>query len=324
MSAAEGTEQARIIVVGGGIGGLATALTLHARGLRCRVYEQSPQIRELGVGINTLPHAIGKLADLGLLDALDASGLRTYELIYTNRFGQEIWRELRGTDAGHPVPQFSIHRGALQGVLHHAARQRLGAAAIRTDPRLAGFDQDASGVTASFADHTGTEVEVVRGAALVGADGIHSTVREALVPGEGPPRWNGALLWRGAADWPSFLTGRSMIIAGGMEAKVVLYPIGAGSAPHRRLTNWAVLAHIGQVGTAPPRREDWSRHGRLEEVIPHVKRFAVGEVAVESLIRSTPVSASISFACLRVAPKPWYKSNAILTPMCTTMTNWPR
>ena len=101
----------KVIIVGGGIGGLTTALMLHARGIRCEIYEQSDAIRELGVGINTLPHAIKELSELGLLDRLDAVGIRTYELFYTNRFGQEIWRELRGTDAGYEVPQFSIHRG---------------------------------------------------------------------------------------------------------------------------------------------------------------------------------------------------------------------
>jgi 2-polyprenyl-6-methoxyphenol hydroxylase-like FAD-dependent oxidoreductase len=65
---------------------------------------------------------------------------------------------------------------------------------VGTDRRLAGFDPDAPGVAASFADHTGAEVETQRGAAMVGADGIHSTVREALVPGEGPLRWNGTML----------------------------------------------------------------------------------------------------------------------------------
>jgi len=71
----------------------------HARGIDCEIYEQSDAIRELGVGINTLPHAIKELAELKLLDALDAVGIRTYELFYTNRFGQEIWHELRGTKA---------------------------------------------------------------------------------------------------------------------------------------------------------------------------------------------------------------------------------
>jgi 5-methylphenazine-1-carboxylate 1-monooxygenase len=278
-----------VLVVGGGIGGLATALLLHRRGLACRVFEQSPQIGELGVGINTLPHAIGELAELGLLERLDSVGLRTYELIYTNRFGQEIWRELRGLDAGHSVPQFSIHRGALQGVLRDAVIERLGAAAISTGRRLHEFAQDDDGVTARFVDAGGAPVETVRADALVGADGIHSTVRASLAPGEGPPRWNGTMLWRGATDWPAFLTGRSMIIAGGMQAKVVVYPIAEAVVGHRRLTNWAVMARTGVEGTPPPRREDWSRPGRLDEVLPHVRRFAIGEVDVMALIQSTPV-----------------------------------
>ena len=97
------------------------------------------------------------------------------------------------------------------------------------------------------------------------------------------------MLWRGATDWPLFLTGRSMIIAGGMEAKVVLYPIAAGSSDRHRLTNWAVMAKVGVAGEPPPRREDWSRTGRLDELMPHLRRFAVGEVDAQALITSTPV-----------------------------------
>ncbi len=278
-----------ILIVGGGIGGLACALELHRRDLECVVFEQSAQIRELGVGINTLPHAIGELAELGLLDRLDAVAVRTYELIYMNRLGQQIWHELRGIDAGHAVPQYSIHRGALQGVLRDAVIERHGSATIRTGRRLASFEQDDEGVTAQFVDLAGVPVEKVRGAALIGADGIHSTVRSALVPGEGPPRWNGTMLWRGATDWPEFLTGRSMIIAGGMEAKVVLYPIVPGAAGDRRLTNWAVMARTGSEGTPPPGRQDWSRPGHLDQVLPHVRRFSISEVDVPALIRATPL-----------------------------------
>ncbi len=95
-----------------------------ARASTARSSSSRDAIRELGVGINTLPHAIKELAELGLLDRLDAVGIRTYELFYTNRFGQEIWREPRGTDAGYDVPQFSIHRGQLQGVIYQAVRAR--------------------------------------------------------------------------------------------------------------------------------------------------------------------------------------------------------
>src|SRR3974390_2823555 len=161
----------KAIIVGGGIGGLTTALMLHARGIDCEIYEQSDTIRELGVGINTLPHAIKELAELGLLERLDAAGIRTYELFYTNRFGQEIWREPRGTDAGDEYPQFSIHRGRLQGVIHNAVRSRLGESRIHTGHRLGAFTQDDSGITAYFFDRDGCHRATTRGEALIGADG---------------------------------------------------------------------------------------------------------------------------------------------------------
>ena len=129
----------KVIIVGGGIGGLTTALMLHARGIDCELFEQAEGVRELGVGINTLPHAIKELQQLGLLERLDAVAIRTHELIYTNRFGQEVWREPRGIDAGYDVPQFSIHRGRLQGVIYQAVRSRLGESRIHTGHRLGEF-----------------------------------------------------------------------------------------------------------------------------------------------------------------------------------------
>src|ERR1700720_1471915 len=276
----------KVIIVGGGIGGLATALMLHARGIDCEIYEQSDAVRELGVGINTLPHAIRELAELGLLDRLDAVAVRTYELFYTNRFGQEIWREPRGTDAGYEYPQFSVHRGRLQGVIYDAVRSRLGESRIHTGHRLGAFTQDDAGVTAYFFDRNGSHRATTRGDVLVGADGIHSAVREALYPNEGPARWNGSMLWRGAIDWPQFLTGRSMVIAGGMAAKLVIYPIAEGSRPNHRLTNWAVLVKIAEPGV-PPRKEDWSRLGRLEELMPHVQRFRIPYVDAKALIEAS-------------------------------------
>jgi len=277
----------KAIIVGGGIGGLTTALMLHNRGLSCEIYEQAESVRELGVGINTLPHAIKELAALGLLPRLDAVGIRTHELIYTNRFGQEIWREPRGLDAGYDVPQFSIHRGRLQSVIYQAVRSRLGESRLNTGYRLGAFTQNEGGVTAYFFDRDGKHRKTTRGDILIGADGIHSFVRETLYPAEGAARWNGSMLWRGAADWPQFLTGRSMVIAGGMAAKLVVYPIGEGTRQDRPLTNWAVLVKIG-LGGAPPRKEDWSRAGRFEDLMPHVQRFNIPYVDAKALIEATP------------------------------------
>jgi len=220
-----------VLIAGGGVGGLTLALSLHERGIPCTVFEAADQVRPLGVGINTLPHAIRELAALGLLPALDAVAVRTRELRYLNRFGQEIWVEPRGTWAGHEVPQFSIHRDHLHTVLWQAARERLGDAALVSGARLAGFAQDDAGVTARFADG-----RTARGDVLVGADGIHSVLRAALHPDDGGIRWNGIQMWRGAIDWPAFAGGDTMIVAGDMAEKLVLYPIAAGRTPDTRRT----------------------------------------------------------------------------------------
>ena len=288
----------KALVVGGGIGGLATALSLHDAGIDCELFEQSAFIRELGVGINLLPHAVRGLTELGLLEALDRVGVRTRELIYTNRFGQEIWREPRGRDAGYDYPQFSIHRGQLQGVLYRAARERIGDARIHTAHRLCSFEQGPQGVTATFALGTSTceRSVTVQAELLIAADGIHSFVRQSQYPDEGAPTWNGVMLWRGAVEHPAFLDGRSMIIAGGMRAKLVLYPIsGRASTPGEALLNWAVAVKLrdGTVGTAgtvpPPRREDWNRVGRLDDLLPHIEGlFHLSAVDPLELIRATP------------------------------------
>lgn len=279
----------KAIVVGGGIGGLATALSLHAEGIEVEVYEQSRTIRELGVGINTLPHAIKELAALGLLDALDRVGIRTHELIYTNRFGQEVWRDLRGLDAGYEFPQFSIHRGKLQAVLHQAVLERIGGAKVHPGHQLTGFEDAGGRVTARFERREGHDAVTATADLLIGADGIHSAVRERFYPDQGPPSWNGLMLWRGAVEGKPFLTGRSMLIAGGMNAKFVCYPIYNDPAtPGRTLLNWAVVARIGDGSTPPPRREDWSRLGDRAELMRHVDGvFTLDVVDPVAIINST-------------------------------------
>jgi 2-polyprenyl-6-methoxyphenol hydroxylase-like FAD-dependent oxidoreductase len=265
----------RVLIAGGGIGGIAAALCLHQHGIDCAVFEQGSAIRELGVGINTLPHAIRELAALGLLPALDRAGIRTRELIYANRFGQTVWWELRGLHAGLDAPQFSIHRGKLLGVLHEAAVAR--GVEVHTGCRLLDFSESSDGVVARF---EGGRIE--RGDALVGADGIHSAVRARFYPDEGPPRWTGTMLWRGAVEWPVFADGSTMLIAGGMRAKFVLYPIHADpTRPATRLTNWAVLARIASGDDPPPRREDWNRPGAAADLLPFVQdNFHLGRLGL--------------------------------------------
>jgi len=280
----------KVLIAGAGIGGLTLALMLHKRGLEPVVFEQASEIREVGVGINILPHAIKELAAVDLMPELDAVGIRTKELHYVSRLGQKVWSELRGADAGFDYPQFSIHRGRLQKVIHDAVIAKLGPGAMRTGMKLQGFIQDEGGVVAHFTDAKfGLSSETVRGDVLVGADGIHSVARRHFHPNQGPPCWQGLMLWRGATEWPKFLTGRSMVIAGGMSAKIALYPIAPGSKPDTRLTNWAIVSRIADGQITPPPVASWSRVGRMDEVIPYARRFNVPGVDVEALVRATPV-----------------------------------
>lgn len=277
-----------VIIAGAGIGGLTTALMLHRRGIRARIYEQSPTVREVGVGINTLPHAIRELAEIGLLPALDRVAIRTRELCYYNRYGQEVWRELRGIDAGHPVPQFSIHRGRLQKVLHDAVIERLGAEAVVTGRALAGFVEDEGGITVHFTDAvSGGAATTVRGDVLVSADGIHSVARRKFYPDEGLPKWNGVMMWRGATEFTPWRDGRTMAIGGGMGAKAVLYPI-AHPEGGKQLMNWVVNIKMADGATSPPPKESWSRPAQRSIVLPYARRFRIPGFDFAQLVDATP------------------------------------
>src|SRR5581483_7358509 len=113
-----------ILIVGGGIGGLTLGLSLHTANIPCRIFEEAPEIRTLGVGINLLPHATRELAALGLEADLARVAIETKDATFFNRFGQLIYREPLGRAAGYDHPQFSIHRGELQKVLLDAFRNR--------------------------------------------------------------------------------------------------------------------------------------------------------------------------------------------------------
>ena len=277
----------KVIIVGAGVGGLTLALMLHQRGLHCEVFEAVPALRPLGVGINVLPHAVRELALLDLLPKLDAIAVRTRELTYANRFGQEIWRELRGLDAGLDAPQFSIHRGFLQNALFEAVVKRLGSDAVMLNRRLLNYRQDESGVVAEFATTADDRLQVP-GDIMIGCDGIHSSARALLYPNEGDLRWNGVMMWRGAALHAPLADGRSMVVAGGFSHKLVLYPIGPPQADGRQLLNWVVTYRQAEPGSPVPQREDWNRQGAISDLLPHLAAFSGLPIDLEALVRLSP------------------------------------
>jgi 2-polyprenyl-6-methoxyphenol hydroxylase-like FAD-dependent oxidoreductase len=269
-----------ILIAGAGIGGLSAALFLTASGHRVRLFEAAGTLRELGVGINIQPHAVAELARLGLQPRLEAAGNPCIEWGMYNAFGQEIWREPRGVKAGHDWPQISIHRGRLQGVLGEAVRERVGPDAIAFGHRFTGFDTRGDRVAARFVTASG-EVSA-EGDVLIGADGIHSTLRRLLHPDEGPPVYNGAILWRGLTRWPSYLSGGTQAFAGTPDLKFIVYPITPPDADGMQTTNW-----IAQV-SAPEmlNREDWNREGRREDFLPLYESWRFDWLDVPAMIRA--------------------------------------
>jgi 2-polyprenyl-6-methoxyphenol hydroxylase-like FAD-dependent oxidoreductase len=272
----------RVVIVGAGIGGLATALELHRVGIAATVLEQGDAHGETGVGLNLLPHCVRVLARLDLLAGLDAVGVRTASLTYAHRLGMPIVQRPCGLAAGFDLPQFSAHRGRFHRLLLDAVRARLGADAVRTGARVTGVDPRGAVTLASG--------ETVHGDVVVGADGIHSTVRAVLAPGEGPPRWNGVSMWRGAVEWPEFGGGAAMIVAGGTAAKLVVYPVARGTRPGTMLTNWAICIATGRDGDPPPHRQDWSRPGDPAVVAEYARHFRLDAVDHHALVAATPMS----------------------------------
>ncbi len=271
-----------VTIAGGGIGGLTAALSLHQAGVPVRVYEAARKVEPLGVGINILPHAVRELYALGLEEDLLAAGVQTASLAYFSKRGQEIWREPRGRAAGYDRPQISIHRGRLQQILFEAALTRLGPDNVLTGHQLDGWTEDGEAIRPVFIRRVDGERIETRSDLLIGADGIHSAVRKRLYPEEGPPLWNGAVLWRGVTRGVPFLDNRTMIMAGHEFQKFVCYPIDPGPDP---LINW-----IAELKFRPDhawRREDWNRTGVLSDFLPRFMDWRFGWLDIPALVEAS-------------------------------------
>jgi 2-polyprenyl-6-methoxyphenol hydroxylase-like FAD-dependent oxidoreductase len=271
-----------VVVVGGGIAGLAFALSMHQRGLACDVYESVPQVKELGVGITLLPHAMRELSALGVQPQLEAVGIENLESVFFNRFGQFIYREPRGRHAGYPLPEIGIHRGKLHRILFEAALERLGPGRIHTGHRCAGLSQDEGGVTLNFIDVQGQALPPVRAAVAVACDGIHSAVRKQFYPQE-KVAFAGINTWRGVTRHKPILTGKSYMRVGSIRTgKMVIYPIvdnidGQG----RQLINW-----MAEIEGSSQLMNDWNQGGKAEDFIAIFKDWTFDWLDVPALIRN--------------------------------------
>lgn len=268
-------DRPTVLIAGAGIGGLTAALTLHARAMRPTVVDSAQELRELGVGINLLPHAVRELHRLGLGDDLAKIAAAPAAIAFFDKSGHELFREPRGIEGGYGWPQYSVHRGKLQMLLLAAVGERLGDDAVVTGAKVTEFDehQDRVVVDTAAGDFSAD--------VLIGADGIHSTIRRQLHPGPDPLMWSGIRMWRGTSPLPPFLDGRTMaIVHGGDDVDLVTYPIGDD------LVNWVVQVPESTPGPFTGDAQ-WTARASKTEVCGQVEDWTLDWLDVRQLIESS-------------------------------------
>lgn len=272
-----------IAIVGGGICGLALALNLHTRGIVCRVYERAPELKELGVGITLLPHAMREMAALGLQDEIEKAGIENRESCFFNRFGQLIYKEPRGRHAGYQFPEIGIHRGRLHLILYRAACARLGAHRIVTDHTCVGLEQDDDAVSVRFADMAGNAREPVRAPVAIACDGVNSAVRRKFYPDE-QMAFAGINTWRGVARRKPIFDGRTYMRVGSIyTGKIVIYPViddvdGDGN----QLINWTT-----EIKQDTFEKNDWNQPGNLDDFFHLYRDWHFDWLDVADMIRTS-------------------------------------
>lgn len=243
-----------ILISGAGVAGLCLALALVQRGHEAIVLEQTPELLEIGAGLQLSPNATLAIASLGLLDRLRAIAVEPEGKQVRLWSTGEAWPLFDLGPAAvstYGFPYLMVHRGDLQRLLLDALTERA-PGALRTGAKVVGMSQDASGVTVRIAGQ-----EPIEGSILVGADGVHSAVRAAVV-GESPAEFTGCMAWRGVID-ASRLPPRLMSPIGvnwiGPGRHVITYPLRRGT----------LMNFVGVVERSDWRSESWTAAGTRED-----------------------------------------------------------
>lgn len=243
-------RKAHILIAGGGIGGLTAALALIQRGFKVSLYEQAPELHELGAGIMVTPNGSRVLCALGLGSAIEAaSSIPTNREMRLFSTGQR-W-PLLADETRFGAPYWLVHRGDLHQTLAKVLEQRA-PGTIHIGARCLGFERSTDGVALLL-----TNGERVYGDALIGADGVHSCTRQAMI-GEGTATFTGFMAWRAVlpmARLPERLRQQNFMRWLGPCGEVVTYPLRKDE----------LLNFVAIVERDDWQIESWSEAGTVDE-----------------------------------------------------------
>jgi 5-methylphenazine-1-carboxylate 1-monooxygenase len=274
-----------VVIAGGGIGGLATALTLHQIGVPCIIFEAVREMRPLGVGINLQPNAVRELYDLGITEQdLDRVGLPAKEWALVGLNGNDIYSESRGLLAGYNWPQYAVHRGYFHMLLHEKVVERVGPKAVRLGSRVIGYRKHADGTVSALIEEADGSTSEASGTLLIGADGIHSAVRAQMHPAQPPIHWGGAVMWRGTTWAKPIRSGSSFVGLGTHRQRMVFYPISHPD-PQTGLAiiNW--IAEVTMDNAEGWKQRGWFRQVSVDDFLHHFANWTWDWLDVPALIR---------------------------------------
>jgi 2-polyprenyl-6-methoxyphenol hydroxylase-like FAD-dependent oxidoreductase len=264
------TAERHVILAGAGIAGLSAALALACAGLRSTVFEQAARLEETGAGIQLTPNATRVLIALGLRERLEPLVMAPQAIrIIAGGSGREIVSIPLGPAAErvYGAPYWTIHRGDLQAALAAAAHEAQDVT-LRLGLRVEDFTGHAKGI--SVLARGGSQTVSERGLALIGADGLWSTVA-GLIRRQRPLRFAHRTAWRAllpAESVPEEFRAPLVQLWLGLDAHLVHYPVKGG-----HLINIVAIVHDDWRGPG------WSAAGAREEILRHFARWSWAEKA---------------------------------------------
>lgn len=249
-----------ILIVGGGIGGLATARALAQIGCRSLVLEQGSEFAEIGAGIQLSPNAFRMFARLGIEDAVNRDAVFVDSILMMDSMSGTPITEIPVGDAFRErfhKPYAVIHRGDLHTILLDACRQTPELVTLETSAKVTGYSDDGTGVSVHLSDGSSRQ-----GRALIGADGLWSKIRAQML-NDGPPRVSGHIAYRAVLPFdevPDNVRWNSACLWAGPRNHLVHYPLR-----RKELFNLVAVFHSDHYA------EGWDEAGDRAEMMRHFK-----------------------------------------------------